>query len=168
MEAAMENGQLKELLIKEVKDIYDAEKQLLKALPKMARACKSEELSKALEHHRDETQEQVSRLEQVFELLEVPARGKSCKGMKGLIEEGSEVIQEEDKGLIRDLALIGGAQRVEHYEIAAYGTARAIAEQMEHKKVAKLLRQTEDEEKSADEKLSEVAESIYEMVGVAK
>lgn len=159
----MNNDQLTELLVEQVKDLYDAEKQLVKALPKLARACKSEELSAAFAKHNDETKGHVSRLEQVFDLLEVPARGKSCKAMKGLLEEGSEVIKDEDKGHLRDLALIAGAQRVEHYEISAYGTVRAIAEQMKNAKIAKLLGETAAEESAADQKLSKLANSLYQM-----
>jgi ferritin-like metal-binding protein YciE len=157
------NELLNELLLEEVKDIYHAEKQLVKALPKMAKAAESEELADAIREHLAETQEQVTRLEKVFQLLHAPAKGKPCKGMQGLIEEGSEAIEEHEAGTLRDLAIIGAAQRVEHYEISAYGTARAIAEQMGNGQVAKLLVQTENEEKAADEKLSEVAKTIYGM-----
>lgn len=158
----MDTEVLNELLVKELKDLYDAEKQLVRALPKMAKACESEELGEAIKEHHAQTQEQVTRLERVFELLGEPAKGKSCKGMRGLIEEGSETIQDEDEGPLRDLAIIAAAQRVEHYEISAYGTARAVAEQIGNARVAKLLQQTEDEEKVTDEKLSEVAKTIYE------
>jgi ferritin-like metal-binding protein YciE len=110
----------------ETKDIYHAEKQLVKALPKIAKACDSEELGDAVRGHLEETQNQVARLEKVFELFNTPAKGKLCKGMQGLLEEGSEVMEDEAAGPIRDLAIIGVAQRVEHYEISAYGTARAL------------------------------------------
>jgi ferritin-like metal-binding protein YciE len=157
----MNTEQLNELLIDEIKDIYHAEKQLVKALPKIAKACDSEELAEAVKGHLAETQNQVTRLEQVFELLNSPAKGKPCKGMQGLLEEGTEAIEDQEAGPIRDLAIIGAAQRVEHYEISAYGTARAIAEQVGNSQVAKLLLQTENEEKATDEKLSEVAKTIY-------
>ena len=157
----MNSEQLTELLIDEIKDIYHAEKQLVKALPKIAKACDSEELGDAVRRHLEETQNQVARLEKVFELLNTPVKGKPCKGMQGLLEEGTEVMEEEEAGPIRDLAIIGAAQRVEHYEISAYGTARALAEQIGNSQVAKLLLQTENEEKAADEKLSEVAKVIY-------
>jgi ferritin-like metal-binding protein YciE len=122
----MNSEQLTQLLIDEIKDIYHAEKQLVKALPKIAKACDSEELGEAVREHLEETQNQVARLEKVFELLNTPAKGKLCKGMQGLLEEGSEVMEDEAAGPIRDLAIIGVAQRVEHYEISAYGTARAL------------------------------------------
>lgn len=157
----MNTEKLNELLIDEIKDIYHAEKQLVKALPKMAKACDSEELAEAVRKHLAETQDQVTRLEKVFALLNTPAKGKPCKGMQGLIEEGAEAMEDQEAGPIRDLAIIGAAQRVEHYEISAYGTARALAEQVGNSQVAKLLLQTENEEKSADEKLSEVAKTIY-------
>jgi ferritin-like metal-binding protein YciE len=157
----MNTEQLNELLVEEIKDIYNAEKQLVKALPKIARACDSEELSDAIKGHLAETENQVVRLEKVFQLLGTPVKSKTCKGMKGLLEEGSEAMEDEDAGPIRDLAIIGAAQRVEHYEISAYGTARALAEQVGNTQVAKLLLQTENEEKAADEKLSEVAKVIY-------
>lgn len=157
----MNSEQLTELLIEEIKDIYHAEKQLVRALPKMAKAAESESLKGAIKEHLAETQEQVARLEQVFSLLKTPPKAKSCKGMQGLIEEGSEGIEDNDKGAVRDLAIIGAAQRVEHYEISAYGTARAMAEQIGNGRVAKLLQETEDEEKAADEKLSQIAGDIY-------
>jgi ferritin-like metal-binding protein YciE len=153
---------LKDLLVEQIRDIYDAEKQLVRALPKMAKAAESEELSEALRSHLQETENQVSRLDDVFRHLGVTPKGRPCKGMKGLVEEGSEAIQEEDKGCMRDLAIIAGAQRVEHYEISAYGTARTLAERCELEEVVDLLQETEDEERQADEKLTEVANSIYE------
>ena len=157
----MNNETLNELLENELKDLYDAEKQLVRALPKMAKACDSDDLADAIRNHMAETQNHVTRLEKVFDLMEMPAKGKSCKGMKGLIQEGSEILEDEDRGPLRDLAIIAGAQRVEHYEISAYGTARAVAEQLEKSQVASLLLQTENEEKMADEKLSEIAKAIY-------
>jgi ferritin-like metal-binding protein YciE len=157
----MNTEQLNELLVDEIKDIYHAEKQLVKALPKIAKACESEELTEAIKGHLAETQNQVTRLEQVFGLLKTPAKGKPCKGMQGLLEEGTEAIEDQEAGPIRDLTIIGAAQRVEHYEISAYGTARAIAEQIGNGTVAKLLLETENEEKAADEKLSEIAKTIY-------
>ena len=115
-----------------------------------------------------ETETQVTRLEEVFGIVGAPAKGKPCKGMKGLLEEGNEAIQEEDKGEMRDLAIIAGCQKVEHYEISAYGTIRTIAEQLDLGDAAELLQQTEDEEKEADSKLTEVAISIYESVDDAE
>jgi ferritin-like metal-binding protein YciE len=157
----MNTEKLTELLIEEIKDIYHAEKQLVRALPKMVKASDSGDLKAAISEHLNETQNQVNRLETVFSLLKMEPKAKPCKGMKGLIEEGSEAIEDEEKGVIRDLAIIGAAQRVEHYEISAYGTARALAEQIGNTKVAKLLQETENEEKAADEKLSQIAGELY-------
>src|ERR1700704_1823865 len=117
---------LKELYVEELKDIYSAENQLVKALPKLAEAAASDELRQGFEEHLEQTKGHVARLEQIFELLEESPKGKKCKGMEGLIEEGSEMTQEDFEGAVLDAGLIGAAQRVEHYEIAAYGTARAF------------------------------------------
>jgi ferritin-like metal-binding protein YciE len=157
----MNAEQLTELLLEEVKDIYHAEKQLVKALPRMAKACNSESLADPIKAHLAETQNQVARLEKVFTLLKTPAKAKPCKGMQCLIEEGSEAIENDDRGTLRDLAIIGAAQRVEHYEISAYGTARAIAEQIGNGDIVKLLQATEEEEKAADEKMSKIAGELY-------
>jgi ferritin-like metal-binding protein YciE len=158
----MNHETLQELFVEQIRDIYDAEKQLVKALPKLAKAAQSEDLAEALRNHLRETEEQVSRLEEVFAAVGVPAKGKPCKAMKGLLEEGNEAIQEGDAGALRDLAIIAGGQRVEHYEMSAYGTARAIAEQLGLNNAVDLLQQTEDEEKQADAKLTEVASMLYE------
>ena len=155
---------LEQLLQDEIRDIYDAEKQLVKAIPKMAKAASSSELEEALKNHLEQTQGQVQRLEQVFEALGTKARGKTCAGMKGLIEEGQEAIGSEASGEMKDLAIIGAAQRVEHYEIAAYGTARTFAERLGNQDVVDLLQETLDEEKEADEKLSEISETLLEGV----
>jgi ferritin-like metal-binding protein YciE len=157
----MNHETLKELLVEQLRDIYDAEKQLVKALPKLAKAVQSEDLAEAIRAHLGETESQVSRLEEVFEIVGMPAKGKPCKGMKGLLEEGDEAIKQEEKGTLRDLSIIAGAQRVEHYEMAAYGTARTIAEQLGLDEAVELLQQTEDEEKQADVKLTEVAMTLY-------
>jgi ferritin-like metal-binding protein YciE len=151
---------LKELFIEQLQDVYDAEKQLVKALPKVAKAAQSEELSKALNNHLQETQKQVQRLEEIFQLTETNAKSKPCKGMKGLLEEGDEATHEQE-GMLRDLAIIAGCQRVEHYEIAAYGTMRALAERLELSDAIKLLEQTAKEERAADQKLTDVAMAIY-------
>jgi len=161
----MDQETLQELLVEQIRDIFDAEKQLVKALPKMAKGAESEELANAIRNHLEETQNQVSRLEEVFQILGAPAKGKSCKGMKGLLEEANETLQEEDKGTLRDLAIIAGAQKVEHYEMSAYGTARTLAEHLGLNKAVKLLQQTEDEEKQADETLTTVASGLYESAG---
>ena len=119
---------LRELYIDELKDLYSAENQLVKALPKMAKAASSDELRQGFEDHLEQTKSQVQRLEQIFQKLGESPKGKKCKGMEGLIEEGSEVIEEDFEGAVKDAALIGAAQRVEHYEIAGYGTVRSMAE----------------------------------------
>jgi ferritin-like metal-binding protein YciE len=150
---------LNELLVEEVKDIYDAEKQLVKALPKMAKATDSPELRAAFEDHLEITKAHVSRLEEVFKLLGVPARGKTCEGMKGLIEEGQKAI-EELEGTVLDAALIASAQKVEHYEIATYGTLATFAEVLDMQDAKDLLGQTLDEEKEADQKLTQIAGQI--------
>jgi ferritin-like metal-binding protein YciE len=158
----MNQENLQELIVDQIRDLYDAEKQIVRALPKLAKAAESRELAAALQSHLEETQTQVSRLEEVFQNLRVAAKGKPCKGMKGLLEEGSEILQKEDKGALRDLAIIAACQKVEHYEMSAYGTTRTLAEHLEKQDVVDLLEQTEAEEKNADEKLTEVATSLYE------
>jgi ferritin-like metal-binding protein YciE len=165
VKAKMEQQNLKAIFIDHIRDLYDAEKQLLKALPKLAKAAASQDLKTALSSHLEETQNQVSRLEEVFRLAGTAARGKTCKGMKGLIEEGNEAVQEHNEGMFRDLAIIAGGQKVEHYEMSAYGTARAMAEQLEIDKAAELLRQTEDEEKNADSTLTDIAMALYQESG---
>jgi len=158
----MNQETLQELFVEQIRDLYDAEKQLVKALPKLVKAVESEELAEGLRNHLEETQGHVSRLEEIFGLAGVPAKAKPCKAMKGLIEEGSEAIQENEEGELRDLAIIAGAQRVEHYEISAYGTARTLAEHLGMDQAAELLQQTEDEEKAADSNLTKAAMTLYE------
>ena len=158
----MEN--LKELLVEELKDLYSAEKQIVKALPKIIRGASSAELKAAIEEHLTVTKAQVTRLEEVFSHLDEKPKAKHCKGMQGLLEEGAECLQEEEKGALRDLQLIGAAQRVEHYEVAAYGTAKAMAEKLGVSEAVELLNETLQEEEEADKKLTEVAESLYEEV----
>jgi ferritin-like metal-binding protein YciE len=155
-----ETNPLEELLVDELKDLYSAENQLVKALPKMAKAASSPELKRAFERHLEETRRQVERLDQVGQALDVKLTGKKCKGMEGLLEEGKEVIEEDYDGNTKDAGLIGAAQRVEHYEIAGYGTARTHAELLGYTKAAKLLQQTLDEEAATDKKLTQLAESI--------
>jgi ferritin-like metal-binding protein YciE len=156
----MENNSLKELYIEQLRDIYDAENQLVKALPEMAKAATSEELRSGFENHLEQTKEHARRLEQVFKDLGEKAKGKKCKGMQGLIAEGKEVIDEDFEDEVKDAALISAAQRVEHYEIAAYGTVRTYAEILGQKNAASLLEKTLEEEKETDEKLTELAEGI--------
>jgi ferritin-like metal-binding protein YciE len=153
---------VEDLLVEQIRDLYDAEKQLVRALPKMAKAASSDELRQAIEDHLEETTNQVQRLEQAFEQLDKTAKGKTCKAMKGLIEEGGEVIEEDSEEPINDLALIAAAQRVEHYEISAYGTAKAMAKHIGENQVASLLEETEDEEKAADKKLTEIAMDLMQ------
>jgi ferritin-like metal-binding protein YciE len=148
---------LRELLIEELSDLYSAEKQLTVALPKMAKAANSENLQAAFTSHLEETRGQIDRLDQVFELLDEKPKRKKCKAMEGLIEEGKEVIDEDGVPEVKDAALIGAAQRVEHYEMAGYGTARALAETLGLSKVVKLLQATLDEEGNANKKLNDLA-----------
>jgi ferritin-like metal-binding protein YciE len=163
---AEETNPVGKLLIDELKDLYSAENQIVKALPKMAKAASSPELRRAFERHLEETKRQVERLDQIGEALEVKMTGKKCKGMEGLIEEGKEIMSEDlDENAI-DAGLIGAAQKVEHYEIAAYGTARNHASLLGYSKVARLLQQTLNEEGSTDKKLTELADSIINVEAV--
>lgn len=150
---------LEDLFVKELKDLYSAEKQILKALPKMAKSASSEKLREGFEEHREQTEEHVERLEKIFESLGKPARGAKCVAMEGIIEEGKELLEEEADETVLDAALIAAAQRVEHYEIAAYGTVRTLARMLGNSEAEELLQQTLDEEKQTDEKLTELAES---------
>jgi ferritin-like metal-binding protein YciE len=155
----MAGSNLRDALVDEIRDIYNAEKQIVKALPKMVKGATSEELRDAFESHLEETQNQVTRLERVFELLDEKPRGKHCAGMAGILEEGSETLEEDAEDSVMDAKLIAGAQRVEHYEITAYGTAIAWAEALGLTEVAGVLGESLAEEKAADEKLSAIAES---------
>lgn len=156
----MKESTLKELYIKELRHTYDAEKQITKALPKMAKAASSSQLRQAFEMHLDQTKNHIKRLEQIFEDLDESPKGESCDGMEGLIEEGSDLIDEDFDPEAKDAGLIAAAQRVEHYEMAAYGTARTYATILGDKKAASLLRETLDEEKETDLKLTGLAEKI--------
>ena len=153
---------LRDLLVDELRDLHNAENQLIKALPKMAKAASHEELKEGFEEHLEQTREHVDRLDRCFKLLGQQARGKTCHAMKGLVEEGKEAIEEDAPDAIRDAKLIGAAQRVEHYEIAAYGTARSFAHTLGETKVADLLQETLDEEGETDKKLTALAETINE------
>ncbi|MGH3116933.1 MAG: ferritin-like domain-containing protein [Vicinamibacterales bacterium] len=151
---------LDDLFLHELKDLYSAETQMIKALPKMAKNASSPELKRSFEEHLEQTREHVERLKQIFHKLdETPGRQK-CKGMEGLIEEGADLMEEDIDGDVLDAGLIGAAQRVEHYEISAYGTARAFAEQLGNAYAAKLLQRTLDEEATTNEKLTRLAESL--------
>lgn len=155
----MANEGLKELYIDELKDLYNAENQLVKALPKMAKAAGSAKLRRGFEEHLEQTKGHVERLERVFKDLDENPKGKKCKGMEGLVEEGSEAI-EEYEGAVRDVALIGAAQRVEHYEIAGYGTVIALAQQLGEDGHASILEETLEEEKETDAKLTALSETV--------
>ena len=156
----MKKDSLRELYIDELRDLYNAETQLVKALPKMAKASTNEQLSEGFEEHLRQTTEHVSRLEQIFERLGEKASGKKCLGMEGLVKEGADTMKEDYPEEIMDAAIIGAAQRVEHYEIAAYGTAKAFAELLGEDEDVSLLEQTLQEEKETDEKLTELAQEI--------
>ena len=150
---------LESLFVHELKDLLSAEKQLIKALPKMAKGASSESLKAAFEEHLEQTKGHVDRLDQIFELLGKSARAEHCKAMEGLIEEGSDLLEEDGEPVVKDAALIGAAQKVEHYEISAYGTSRSLAELLGLNKAVELLQQTLDEEKETDQKLTELAMS---------
>ena len=159
---------LEDLLQDELKDIYDAEKQLTKALPKLAKKATNEELREAIEQHLQETQGHVERLEQVFEMLEMPARGKKCEGMQHLISEGNDMIGDAEEDGTRDAVMIAGAQKVEHYEIAVYGTLRTWANLLGNKDAASIFEEILEEEKAADTKLTEIAESLVNAQAAAE
>jgi ferritin-like metal-binding protein YciE len=156
----MEQNALRELYIDELRDLYDAENQLIKALPKMAKAATSDELRSGFEEHLGQTEGHAKRLEQIFKALDEKPKGKKCKGMQGLIDEGKEMMNEDLEGEVMDAALISAAQRVEHYEIAAYGTVRTYAEILGETEAVSLLDDTLEEEKKTDQKLTELAENI--------
>jgi ferritin-like metal-binding protein YciE len=150
---------LHDVFLDELRDMYNAEQQITKALPKLIRQAEADELRRALEFHLGETETQVERLERAFALLDEKPRGKKCDGMEGILEEGGKVLADGLEGPVRDAAIIAGAQRVEHYETAAYGTLVAWAELMQHDEVAQLLRESLEEEKNADKTLSNLAET---------
>ena len=157
----MKTKGFKDLFELELKDLYSAEKQLTKALPKMAKAATNEELKEAFESHLEETEGQIERLEKILDQLGVSyGRVEKCKAMEGLIEEGKKVMEEGLEPAVLDAALIAAAQRVEHYEMAGYGCARTFAQQLGHQDIADLLQETLDEEGNADKKLTDIAESV--------
>ncbi|MGA8621075.1 MAG: ferritin-like domain-containing protein [Candidatus Sulfotelmatobacter sp.] len=164
----MQKDSLRELYIDELRDLYNAETQLVKALPKMAKAAANDQLRDAFEEHLRQTTEHVSRLEQIFEQLEEKPSGKKCLGMEGLVKEGSETIKEDFTEEVKDAAIIGAAQRVEHYEIAAYGTVRSFAELLGENEHVSLLEETLEEEKKADQKLSDLADEINPLAAQAQ
>lgn len=156
----MSANSLRELYVEELRDLYNAETQLVKALPKMAKAATNADLKAGFEEHLEVTQGQVERLERIFAEMDEKPKGKKCVAMEGLVQEGKEIIDELDKGEVLDAALVGAAQKVEHYEIAGYGTVRTWAEMLGFEDAARLLQETLDEEKATDLKLTELAESV--------
>ena len=154
---------LEDLYTDMLKDMYSAEKQLVKALPKLAKNAQSPDLKKAFQEHLKQTEGHVERIERIFSDMEGSPRGKKCVGMEGLIEEGNEIMQEDAEPDVLDAGLIAAAQKVEHYEISSYGTARAWAERLGYDKAARLLQQTLEEESMANEKLTQIAESHVNM-----
>jgi ferritin-like metal-binding protein YciE len=149
-----------DLFVEELKDIYSAEKQAVRAYPRLAKAVESEEVKEAMQEHLEQTKQQVERLDRVFEILEKRSGGKTCEGMKGLLEEAFTHVEEIEDGPVRDAALIGALQKVEHYEISAYGTVATLAEAMEQEEIRQLLVETLEEEKETDEKLTQVASTV--------
>jgi ferritin-like metal-binding protein YciE len=156
----MEMESLRELFVDELKDLYSAENQILKALPKMVKAATSKELKAGFQEHLEQTKEHVTRLEKIFKRLGMSPKGKKCKGMEGVIEDGKELMEEDAEPEVMDAGLIGAAQHVEHYEIAGYGCVRTYAELLGNDDDAKLLQMTLDEEKETDAKLTVLAQKI--------
>src|SRR3954470_6753624 len=163
MNRRMELESLQDLYIHELKDLYSAEKQLTKALPKMAKAATHEQLAAGFKLHLEETKEHAERLERILKSHDETTRGPKCQGMEGLIAEGDEMIKEEADDEVRDAGLISAAQRVEHYEIAGYGCARTYAELLGDKEGARLLKTTLDEEAATDKKLTKLAKSVINL-----
>jgi ferritin-like metal-binding protein YciE len=161
----MRKDSFRQLYIDELKDLYSAEMQMVKTLPKLAKTSSNAQLRQAFERHLRETSEQVSRLEHIFDMLEEKPTGKKCLGMEGLVKEGSETMQEAYRDEVMDAALISAAQRVEHYEIAGYGTVRAFAELLGENEHVSLIEQTLEEEKQADQTLTRLAEQINSQAG---
>lgn len=165
-EILMEMEDLRDLYIEELRDLYSAEKQLVKALPKMAKAATNEELAEGFEEHLEQTKEHVSRLEEIFEELGKKPTGKVCKAMQGLLEEGKELMSEDASPEVMDAGLIAAAQRVEHYEIAGYGTVRTFAKLLGEREAMKTLQQTLEEEAQTDKKLTKLAETSINLEAV--
>jgi len=163
----MELETLRDLYIHELKDLHSAEKQLTKALPKMAKAATNEDLAAGFEEHLAQTEEHVNRLEKILESHDESTRGPKCKGMEGLIEEGKEMIEEDGDHDVRDAGLISAAQRVEHYEIAGYGCARTYAEVLGDRNGADLLEKTLEEEAATDKKLTELAKTLINLQAIS-
>jgi ferritin-like metal-binding protein YciE len=165
--SSMTLNSLEDLFVVQIQDLYDAERRLIKALPKMAAAAGNRQLKTAFENHLRETEQHVARLERVFETMGLTPQRETCEAMKGLIAEGEEAVGASGDADVKDAALIAAAQRVEHYEIAGYGTVRSLAQQLGHDQVAKTLQQTLDEEGACDKKLTKIAESSVN-VGAAR
>jgi ferritin-like metal-binding protein YciE len=161
---ALKLDSLRDLLMEELRDLYSAETQLLDALPKMVQAASSNELKSAFTHHLEETREHVSRLERIFQQIGEKPSGETCEAMKGLIKEGETLVKAEGEPSVRDAGLIGAAQRVEHYEIAGYGTARSLAGRLGESQIAETLQQTLNDEAEADKKLTAIAEGQVNVV----
>jgi ferritin-like metal-binding protein YciE len=164
----MELNTLKDLYIHELKDLYSAEKQLVTAIPKMAKAAKNQELAAGFREHLEQTKGHVERLERVLSTMGQSTRGPKCRGMEGIVAEGAEMIEKEGNDEVKDAGLIAAAQRVEHYEMAGYGSARTYAEMLDDQEGAKLLSQTFEEEKETDEKLTKLAKSAINVEAAAK
>jgi ferritin-like metal-binding protein YciE len=164
----MEIQTLSELYVTELKDLYSAEKQIIRALPKMVKAASNDQLKAGFQQHLEETKEQAARLEKLLKSHEETTRGPKCKGMEGVLKEGEEMIEEAEEGEVRDAGLIAAAQRVEHYEIAGYGCARTYAELLNDTDGAKLLKQTLDEEAATDKKLTKLAKSTINLAAAGK
>ena len=164
---AAKNKDLNDLFLDTLKDIYFAEKQILKALPKMAKAAQSDKLRAAFEKHHGETEGQIERLEQIFELLDAPARGKTCDAIQGILEEGKEIMEEYKGAAALDAGLLAAAQAVEHYEISRYGTLKQWAQQLGMKDAVRLLDQTLQQEKKTDESLTTLAEAAVNLAAAA-
>jgi len=162
----MKLGTLHDLYVDELKDLYNAEHQLLKALPKMAKAASASKLAEAFTNHLEETKGQIERLEKIFKKLDASPKGKTCKAMEGLIEEGKELMEEDAEPTVMDAALIAAGQRVEHYEMAGYGCVRTFATLLGYKDAADLLQQTLNEEGAADKKLTKLAETVINVEAV--
>jgi ferritin-like metal-binding protein YciE len=164
----MKLNTLKDLYVHELKDLYSAEKQLIKAIPKMEKAAKNKELVNGFQEHLEQTKEHAQRLERVLTSLGQTTRGPKCQGVAGIVAEGAEIIEEEGDDEVKDAGLIAAAQRVEHYEMAGYGTPRTYAELLDDKERAKLLTQTFEEEKQTDQKLTKLARSTINVGAIAK
>lgn len=159
---------LNDLLVDELKDLFNAEKQITSALPKMAKKASSTELKNAFEEHLKQTENQIQRLEQIFKEMDMPARGKKCEGIEGIIKEAKSMMEETEDSEVLDAALIAAAQKVEHYEIASYGTVRTYAQELGLTKVADLLQETLDEESETNEKLTKLAETSINEAAISK